>query len=107
MMRTFENNPVLLQPGEGKRQWEEKREDLVRLVAETEYGCRPELAYRVSWQLTSREEMPEGLGQRLITDITVTTELGSHTFPLYTFLPKNGEKVPATVLICSPSPMTP
>ena len=103
MMRTFENIPVLLQPGEGKRQWEEKREDLVRLVAETEYGCRPELDYRVSWQLTSREEMPEGLGQRLITDITVTTELGSHSFPLYTFLPKNGEKVPATVLICSQS----
>ena len=61
------------------------------------------MAYTVTWNLCSREEMPEINGERLITDITVTTELGSYTFPLYTFLPKRAEKVPATLLICSQS----
>ena len=35
--------------------------------------------------------------------MTVVTMLGSHTFPLYTFLPKVEHKVPATILICSQS----
>ena len=102
-MRTFENIPPLLCSGEGKRLWEAKREALVKRIAETEYGCRPEIPYHISWLLRSREAAVKGKAERLITDITVTTDLGSHSFPVYTFLPKNGKKVPATVLICSMS----
>ncbi len=102
-MRSFENIPALLQPGEGKAEWEARRNELVKTVANIEYGCRPEMEYTVSWNLTSRETVLEGKADRLITDITVTTRLGSYTFPLYTFLPKREEKVPATVLICSQS----
>lgn len=102
-MRTFENIPPLLCSGEGKRLWEAKREALVKRIAETEYGCRPEIPYHISWHLRSREAAVKGKAERLITDITVTTDLGSHSFPVYTFLPKNGKKVPATVLICSMS----
>lgn len=100
-MRTFENIPALLQPGEGREQWENRRKELVEIIARTEYGCRPDMAYAVSWKQVSREAVLEGKAERLITDITVATELGSHTFPLYTFLPKRAGKVPATVLICS------
>ena len=102
-MRSFENIPDLLLPGEGKAEWEARRQELVKSVANTEYGCRPEMEYTVSWNLTSRERVLEGKADRLITDITVTTKLGSHTFPLYTFLPNLSRKVPATVLICSQS----
>ena len=102
-MRTFDNIPPLLLPGEGRQAWEAKREALVRMIAETEYGCRPKVPYRVSWETVSREPAVSGKAERLITDITVTTQLGSHTFPLYTFLPKSDKKVPATVLICSQS----
>ena len=102
-MRSFENIPALLQPGEGKAEWEARRKELVKTVANIEYGCRPEMEYTVSWNLTSRETVLEGKADRLITDITVTTQLGSYTFPLYTFLPKGAQKVPATVLICSQS----
>ena len=102
-MRTFEKIPAILQPGEGREAWEARRLAMVNTVAQIEYGCRPEMAYTVTWNLCSREEMPEINGERLITDITVTTELGSYTFPLYTFLPKRAEKVPETLLICSQS----
>lgn len=102
-MRIFENVPPLLQPGETREDWENKREALVKTVAETEYGCRPEIPYQVSWALKSRDTVLDGKADRLITDITVSTELGSHTFPLYTFLPKSDKKVPATLLICSQS----
>ncbi len=100
-MRKFDNIPALLQSGEGRCEWEVRRKAMVQTVARIEYGCRPEMAYTVSWHLISRETVLEGKAERLITDITVTTELGSHTFPLYTFLPKAQKKVPATVLICS------
>jgi len=102
-MRKFENIPALLQPGEGKAEWEARRTAMVETVANIEYGCHPDLNYTVSWNLTSRETVLDGKADRLITDITVTTGLGSYTFPLYTFLPKTGTKVPATVLICSQS----
>lgn len=102
-MRTFENIPPLLLPGESRAGWEARRKALVEQIAKTEYGCRPEMEYTVSWKLASRETVLNGKADRLITDITVTTKLGSHTFPLCTFLPKAEKKVPATVLICSQS----
>ena len=102
-MRTFDNIPSLLAPGQGKEQWEANREALVKTIAETEYGIRPELPYTVSWKEVSRDTAVNGKAERLITQITVTTQLGNHTFPLYTFLPKRDRKVPATVLICSQS----
>ena len=102
-MRKFESVPALLRPGEGKAEWEARRRALVETVANTEYGCRPQMDYTVSWDLSSRDTVLDGKAERLITDITVTTRLGSHTFPLYTFLPRGHSKVPATVLICSQS----
>ena len=100
-MRVFEKVPPLLRQGEGRREWESRRKELVRTVAATEYGCRPDMDYTLSWKLLSRDKMPEIKAGRLITDITVTTQLGSYSFPLYTFLPESEKKVPATLLICS------
>ena len=102
-MRIFEGIPELLPVGEGKTEWEARRRTMVDMIAKTEYGCRPDLEYTVSWKLRSRETVLDGKAERLITDMTVVTKLGSHTFPLYTFLPKVEHKVPATVLICSQS----
>jgi len=102
-MRIFEEVPQLLLPGEGKTEWEARRKAMVETVARIEYGCRPEMEFAVSWNLRSREPVLEGKAERLITDMTVSTELGSHTFALYTFLPRAEKKVPATVLICSQS----
>ena len=102
-MRIFEKVPPLLQQGEGRKGWELRRKELIQTIAATEYGCRPEMDYTVSWKLLSRQVVLDGRAERLITDITVTTQLGSHTFPVYTFLPKSKEKVASTLLICSQS----
>lgn len=102
-MARFENIPALLKPGQTKEDWAAHRQALVDTIARTEYGCRPDMPYTVTWSLTSRETVLDGKAERLITDITVTTALGHHTFPLYTFLPKATKPVPATVLICSQS----
>lgn len=102
-MRVFENIPELLQPGESKTEWEARRKDMIETISNIEYGCRPEIDYTVNWNLISRETVLNGTADRLITDITITTHLGGYTFPLYTFLPKTEEKVPATLLICSQS----
>ena len=102
-MRIFEKVPPLLRQGEGLEDWKRHRGELVQKVAAVEYGCRPDMDYRVSWELVSREPVLEERAQRLITNITVTTKLGSHRFPVYTFLPRSDKKVPATLLICSQS----
>ncbi len=102
-MRTFDKVPPLLNPGEGKAEWEARRGELIDTISGIEYGRRPDMEYTVHWKPKSRETVLEGKADRLLTDITVTTKLGSHTFPLYTFLPRSEKKVPATVLICSQS----
>ena len=102
-MRKFENIPPLLHSGQTREEWEARRKEMVNTVAAIEYGRRPEMDYTVSGVLRSRETVLDGKAERLLTDITVTTALGSHTFPLYTFLPCQEQKVPATVLICSQS----
>lgn len=102
-MRVFENIPELFHSGENKTEWESRREELIKTIANIEYGNRPEIDYTVNWNLISRETVLDGKAERLITDITITTHLGNYTFPLYTFLPKAEGKVPATLLICSQS----
>ena len=102
-MRLFEQVPPLLRQGERREEWEQRRKELIQTIAGVEYGCRPDMDYAVSWQLRCRDAALGGKAERLITDITVTTKLGSHTFPIYTFLPKTEGKVPATLLICSQS----
>ena len=100
-MRVFEKVPHLILSGEGREEWEARRRELVQTVAAIEYGCRPEMDYTVSWTLKERKKLPQIRAQRLITELTVTTGLGSYSFPLYTFLPEAARKVPATLLICS------
>ena len=102
-MRQFKDIPPLLHPGEAAPQWEERRRQLIDTIAKIEYGFRPETDFSVSWQVTSRESVLDGMAERILTDITVTTALGSHTFPLYTFLPIGIQNPPTTLLICSQS----
>lgn len=102
-MRTFENIPPLLQPGDGLAAWQAKRGALLETVEAIEYGRRPEMDYTVTTALRTEDAYPDENAICRIVDITVTTALGSHTFPLYIFIPKRAEKVPATLLICSQS----
>lgn len=102
-MRTFDNIPALLHPGETRQQWEARRDALRDTVERIEYGRRPQIPYTVTGTVTSEDCYPDDRTIRRTVDITVSTALGSHTFPLYLFIPKCGHKVPASLLICSQS----
>ena len=65
-MRIFENVPELLRPDESREQWESRRKLLVDTIEKTEYGCRPEMDYQLSWNLRSREAVLDGKADRLI-----------------------------------------
>ena len=75
-MRTFDNIPPLLQPGETRAQWEARRSSLIRTIAETEYGCRPEMDYTVSATLRSQDRYPDEHSIRRIVDITARNICG-------------------------------
>lgn len=102
-MRIFPEVPPLLLPGEGLSQWMAKRQALKTAFARIEYGCRPDMAYSVEGELLSEERYPDEDTLRRIVKVTVRTELGSHSFPLYVFLPRGKQAVPTTLLICSRS----
>lgn len=99
----FTNIPPLLQAGEGIGQWEERRAVLLELFEQIEYGHRPDLPWELSWTTGERKEVLDGTAWRQIVELSVQTALGSHTFPLYLFLPKKQVPSPAVLLICSRS----
>ncbi len=81
--------------------WEKRRKDLIEMFANLAYGKRPDIPYEVSWSEEVKEEIPELAARHIRTKITVKTDLGVHTFPLYAYIP---EQVKATaILICSQS----
>lgn len=100
-MREFNNIPPVLQPGETLPQWQARRAALRTLFEQLEYGARPDIPYTVTAQLLREDEALGGEAVRRVVQLTVATALGSHSFPLYIFLPKCAKPVPATLLICS------
>ena len=100
-MREFKKIPSILSPGETTEQWNGRRAALLAQFEELEYGRRPQLPYAVTARLCRESEVLDGTAIRRVVELTVTTELGKHSFPLYLFIPKAKEPVPATLLICS------
>lgn len=101
--RTFDDIPPILEPGETVESWEARRGAIVDRFAHLEYGKRPDIPYTVSGRTASEDDALNGAAIRRIVNITVSTELGSYEFPLYTFIPRSADPVPATLLICSQS----
>ena len=102
-MRVFPDVPPLLLPGEDLADWISKRSSLRDTIEQIEYGSRPDVAYSVHSDIVSEDSYPNGNGIRRIVSIAVKTELGTHSFPMYVFVPKSERPVPATLLICSQS----
>ena len=100
-MRVFQNIPPILQEGETLEQWKDRRESLRALFESIEYGKRPEISYEVDWKILKEELVLDGSATRRIINISVKTEIGKFTYPVYLFIPKVEKPVAATVLICS------
>lgn len=109
MIKTELQIPDVLEDRKTQEEWRETRKEILQKFAEIEYGKRPSMEYKVSWEERVREEVKELEAVHISTALTVETELGSYTFPVAVFLPKCETKVPASVLICSqskhPAPM--
>ena len=52
--------PAILMPGMDRENWKTRREALVELFREQEYGRRPDLPYRVESRLVSTAPALEG-----------------------------------------------
>ena len=102
-MRNYNNIPKLLSDGEGKNDWIAKRAELCKMIEEIEYGKRPDIPYQVKGFVRSEDTYPTEEIIRRVIDIQISTELGTHSFPIYLFIPVGKIEVPATLLICSQS----
>lgn len=101
--RAFEGVPAILEPGETREQWESRRQELLDAFERLEYGKRPPMEYQVRGTVKTEDEVFDGAATRRVVEIEIATSLGSHAFPLYLFVPKANQPVPATLLICSQS----
>lgn len=101
MFQTDLKIPDVLAGCRTSEEWKERRREILKIFAETEYGKRPDLDYKVFWRECVREEIEELNAVHIHSEITVETNLGRYTIPLAVFLPIREEKVPAAVLICS------
>ena len=95
--------PNVLEGCSSKKEWQEKRKEILLKFAEIEYGKRPDMEYKVSWEECVREEVSELQAVHITTNLAIETELGKYTFPVTVFVPLCEEKVPASILICSQS----
>lgn len=75
--------------------WAERREELLALFSREVYGKTPSPdAYQTSFAVTSETEALEGRAICRRVEVTVTTALGSHSFPFALYLPKGKTRVP-------------
>ena len=91
--------PAILMPGMDRENWKTRREALVELFREQEYGRRPDLPYRVESRLVSSAPALEGKAVREMHAVTVSTDRGSVTMELALVLPVGKEKVPVALLL--------
>ena len=82
--------------------WPERRAELVKLLAENEYGYRPDAACEMSVRLLEQDTgagIFAGKCNYRKYEVTLTSELGTCTFPYQLFLPKTEGKKPVFVSI--------
>lgn len=72
------------------------REEMKEILLEKMYGKMPDTPYEVSVgePRNVKQAFCEGTAGPSTVDMTITTQYGSHTFPLYRFLHNDGKKRP-------------
>ena len=91
--------PAVLSPGTTRENWKLRREELVELFRQKEFGRRPDVPYRVESRLVSRGEALGGKAVRELYEVTVSTERGSVSLELALVLPEGARKVPVVLLL--------
>lgn len=77
------------------------REEMKEILLEKLYGYMPDTPYEVSVgePYNCEKRLCAGTAEISTVDMTVTTEYGSHTFPVYRLLHNDGKKHPLFVFI--------
>lgn len=77
------------------------REEMKQILLENEYGFMPDIPYNVTYGETKQidHRMAWGTANYSKTDITISSEYGSHTFPVYHLTHEDGKKHPFFVYI--------
>lgn len=91
--------PVVCTPGTTRENWNVRREVLVELFRQYEFGRRPDLPFQVEGRLVKTAQALEGRAVRELYAVTVTTERGSVELELALVLPAGEEKVPVVMLL--------
>lgn len=95
----MENNQMEIWP-DTNVPWERRRKEIVQLLCKEEYGFCPPPPQRLTWE----EEMVKErfcAGKAPLKRVTLTAQLeeGTFSFPIYTVIPKKGDKLPFFVLL--------
>ena len=86
------NVPDILVPN---MNWEQRRIEILELLAREEYGNSPKGAFNVTSEIVSYSEKDyAGKASSSQVKIKVNTDEGLFTFPIYQFVPNNVEKPP-------------
>lgn len=91
-------NAVCL-PETTRENWNVRREELVELFRNYEFGRRPELPYQVDSRLVSRSDALAGKAVREMYAVTVSTARGSVELELALVLPAGTKTVPVVMLL--------
>ncbi|MBE6935791.1 MAG: hypothetical protein E7458_04745 [Ruminococcaceae bacterium] len=77
--------------------WEVRRQEIVALLAQEEYGPIPDFPCEITYEVGPNERYGGGSADYYQVTITVTTPRGSHAFPLSCVIPRAGRPCPAFV----------
>lgn len=93
--------PSVLEETTTRENWDARREQLLALFREEEYGRRPEMPFTQTQRLLTEEPLPELKAVRQIWEVELTTELGALAFRVVLICPDGGKKVPAVLFLCN------
>lgn len=79
-------------------QWEQRREEILKLLSEEEYGVSP-APVKATWTLEEEKESFAGKGLERRFTVSFPTPKGTFSFPMYLAVPKKGKPVPCVLLM--------
>ncbi len=90
--------PPLLERDTTPENWHARRQQLLQILQEQEYGLVPQLSATVTAKKLSEQRECAGLSVLTCWQLTVKTEYGEHSFPIYANVPCDKESCPFIIL---------
>lgn len=96
----IENLPDLTEHCKSAAEWEAQRDELLKVVTNTEYGMRPELDYTyVSRIMDTDHDAADGAAVRKTIEVCIKSSKGKWSYPVYLWIPKSEDPVPVNLFL--------